>query len=824
MRRTLKKIGILAVVFLIAAVIYFIAAQNTMEKENTVYTAMNEPTLPVIYPQVNGKEINGMHGYLQDMENQAARESITVLPEDRALKLRISTYGNTISGISYEVRSLSMDRLVEQTTLDSWDNEADGVSVTLPIQNLLAKNQPYLLTLFVSTGEKNIRYYTRIMWSDNQYAVDMLQLAEDFSRKSLDYNQARDLVSYLETNNTEDNSSLGHVTIRASFNHLTWDGLNVEMLGEPAITMKELDGTMGQIRVSYQVKITDEEGNADIVDVEDNYSMRWNEQRIYMMDYERTASQRFSVSSRSLSGKRILLGITNDASVRTKKSPNARYIAFKTGQELWCYDQNERQIVKVFSFESERDDGVRSRYNSHDIRILSAEDSGNVTFLVYGYMNRGAHEGRVGVALYSFDASEDRINEKFFIPAVRSYEQVKADVEKLSYLSGSGMMYLLLDGTVYGIDLRSNESMVVAQGLTEGSYGVSEDGSRLAWQEGSDIYRSPKLHLMDLNTAQKQEIAGTVDDYVRVLGFVGNDLIYGLGNTKDIWTVNGRVRDLPMYAMYIVGSDMEVVSQYEKEGIYISGVNVEDGRIHMRQLAKVSDQDYVFQNNDTIVCNEKFGLDPLNGIGWFASQDKGKLYFVQADQELQGTKVEARAPKTFSYENTGSLEPVKMGQADTQMTFNAYALGHYIGSSRNFKEAVDMAYEHMGVVTDENQNIVWDRINRKPIVNIKDPMSKANKMLRYLGDFTVSQEFEGGLLMVDARECTLSQMLYFIDKGLPVIAYTEPGKYILLSGYDQYNVSLYDPETQESWKMGMNDATAYFENLQNDFVCGKIVQ
>ena len=34
----------------------------------------------------------------------------------------------------------------------------------------------------------------------------------------------------------------------------------------------------------------------------------------------------------------------------------------------------------------------------------------------------------------------------------------------------------------------------------------------------------------------------------------------------------------------------------------------------------------------------------------------------------------------------------------------------------------------------------------------------------------------------------------------------------------------YDPETQESWKMGMNDATAYFESLQNDFICGKIVQ
>lgn len=824
MKRTLKKVGILAVVFIVSAVIYFVAAQNTMEKENTVYTAMSEPTLPVVYPQVEGREINAMHGYLQDMGNQVARDSITVLPEDRALQLRIRAYGNTISGISYEVRSLAMDRLVEQTKVEAWETDGDEIAVTLPIQNLLTQNRPYLLTLSLNTGEKEIRYYTRIMWADNHYAADMLTLAEEFSRKSLNYEEARSLVSYLETSPTEDNSSLGHVTIRASFNHLTWDGLQVEMLGEPDVALRELDGTMGQVTVDYQVRLTDSEGVSSILDVEDNYTMRWNEQRIYMMDYERTACQRFSPNSKSFSGKRILLGITDDDRVRTKKSPNSRFIVFKTGQELWSYDQTEKEIVKVFSFESEKDDGVRSRYDSHDLQILSADDNGNVTFLVYGYMNRGAHEGNMGVALYVFNQEKDTIQERFFIPATRPFEMIKEDVEKLSYLSANGMMYLLLDGTVYGIDLRSNESMVVAQGLTDGSYGVSEDGSRLAWQEGSDLYRSPRLHLMDFNTAQKQEIVGSVDDYVRVLGFVGNDLIYGLGNTGDIWSVNGRVRDLPMYAMYIMGTDMQIVSQYQKDGVYISGVAVEDGRIHMEQLAKVGSQDYVFQSNDTIVCNEKFGVDPLNGIGWFASQEKGKLYFVQADQELSGDKVKVRAPKTFSYENTGALEPVKANQADSQMTFYAYALGHYIGSSRNFKAAVDMAYEHMGLVVDENQNIVWDRINKRPIVNIKDPMAKANKIISYLNEFSVSQEYEGGLLMVDARECSLSQVLYFIDKGTPVVAYVEEGKYVLLSGYDQYNVTIYDPETQESRKMGQNDATAYFEALGNDFVCGKIVQ
>ena len=41
---------------------------------------------------------------------------------------------------------------------------------------------------------------------------------------------------------------------------------------------------------------------------------------------------------------------------------------------------------------------------------------------------------------------------------------VKADIDKLSYLSENDMMYIMLQGTVYGIDLKSNESLVVAQG------------------------------------------------------------------------------------------------------------------------------------------------------------------------------------------------------------------------------------------------------------------------------------------------------------------------------------------------------------------------
>ena len=75
------------------------------------------------------------------------------------------------------------------------------------------------------------------------------------------------------------------------------------------------------------------------------------------------------------------------------------------------------------------------------------------------------------------------------------------------------------------------------------------------------------------------------------------------------------------------------------------------------------------------------------------------------------------------------------------------------------------------------------------------------------------------LFVLDVRGCILNQVLYFIGQGIPVIAYTEDGNYVYLSGYDQYNVTIFNPSTNETKKMGLNDGSAYFEALGNDFIC-----
>lgn len=823
-KKTLRKLGILLAVFIGAVIFCFLAAQKTMKKEDTVYSAMGAPTLPVVYARLGDKNINCMHGYVQDMGNKAARDSLTVLPDDRALQLEIMEYGNTITEAFYEIRNLSMDRLVENGEVNSWEETEEGVLITLPIQNMIAKEEPYLLTLTLGTGEKEIYYYTRILWSDNHYGEEFVNLAEQFSVKTMDYNQARDLVSYLETDPVEDNSSLGSVTIRTSFDHLTWDGLSVNMTGTPQVTLKELEGTMGQVQVNYQVSLAGAEGGATLLDVEDYFTMRWNEQRIYMMNYHRTANEIFTGEADRLSGKRLMLGITNDDMVSAMKSENSRYTAFRANRELWSYDSRENRLVKVFSFRSQGDDGVRSGYGQHDIKILGIRDNGDIEFLVYGYMNRGEYEGSSGAVLYRYRQETGTLQERIFIPVAEPFDRLKLDVGQLAYLNENGMLYILLDGAVYGIDLNSNESMVVAQGLTGGSFGVSEDGSRLAWQEGDSPFQSEKIHLMDFDTAEKQEITGNPGDYARVLGFVGSDLVYGLGRPEDVWRVNGRVQDLMLYSVCIIGENMEMESQYQQDGAYIADVQVEDGRIHLKKMAKAGEGVYVFQDNDTIVCNEDLGVDPLEGIGWYASQERGKLYFVQMDSELSPEGLRVMEPEQISYENTGTLETAAAQGEEQRPVFYAYVQGKLAGETESFTEAVNMAYDEMGVVTDSSQHIVWDRINKRTAANIQDPLSKAGEIISLLPELAGSQVTDKGLFIIDAKGCSLSQMQYFIDKGYPVIAYTGGGGYLLISGYDQYNVTLFDPQTQESWKMGLNDATAYFEGLQNDFVCAKQVE
>lgn len=821
MKRLGKKIAILFIIFVAAIATYFIWNQKTTEKtDSIVYTAMDEAALPIVYTTMFDREVNLLHGYIQDMKQTVARESLTVLPENRELNIRIADYDGEIQGISYEVRSLDLERLVERTNLTEWNTAEQETTAVLPIQNLLSKGREYLLIISLDTSDQGqVQYYTRIMWTDNENVKDMIDFAMNFTTRTFDYNQARELTTYLETNDAEDNSSLGHVTIRSSFSQLTWGGMSVEPVGDIRVTLKDLDGIMCNVRLDYSVSHAGDNGAQELYEVVDNYTMKWDTQRIYLMDFERRTNQVFSGYRDLFSGKRIMLGITNEDEIATAKSSDGSHIAFAVNRDLWSYDQSTGEAVKIFSFRSGEDDGLRGGYDQHEIRILSVEDSGDVDFLVYGYMNRGIHEGAMGIAMYQYDSEANAISEKFFTPVTQSFEMLKADTSRLAHLGSNGMLYMMADHAVYGIDLNSNEYMVLADSLSDGSFAVCESGRRFAWQEGNNPYGSKVIHLMDLDTGSKREISGEEGSICRPLGFVGEDFIYGLAREGDMWVENGRVKDSPMYRIEIMDDAGIIVNKYEYPDTYIADVEVEESRVHLTKIAKIGEQSYSELKDDIIVCNEELLEDHLKGIGWYASEERRKLYFVQLDQEVASHDVKVSVPKKMAYESTEVVE-LKANTRTAESLFYAYGGGHYLGSSRSFTEALLLAYDKMGVVTDQNQEIIWNRVNRPPARSFKDPESAGALLLRYMDDFAESREYEDGILMLDARGCILNQVLYFIGQGCPVAVYTENNGYELLTGYDQYNVTIYDPATKESRKMGLNDASDYFTNLGNDFICG----
>ena len=200
MNKILKRITILAGIFLVAVGVYFITSLNRMNQSETVYTAMEAPTLPVVYTDLFGMEKNRLIGYRQEMDSDVVRDFLTVLPEDRQLKLYLEGYGVSLYNICYEIRSLDMEQLVERTEVETWSTGKEEDTIILPIQNLLVAGCEYILHITLETEQHgSIHYYTRILYPENDYGQPMVELARSFSTKTLSGRQAADLVTYLDS-------------------------------------------------------------------------------------------------------------------------------------------------------------------------------------------------------------------------------------------------------------------------------------------------------------------------------------------------------------------------------------------------------------------------------------------------------------------------------------------------------------------------------------------------------------------------------------------------------------------------------------------------
>ena len=127
-------------------------------------------------------------------------------------------------------------------------------------------------------------------------------------------------------------------------------------------------------------------------------------------------------------------------------------MAFVRNGNLWYYDLHSEKLNQVFSFVQDSTDYIRDYYDQHNIRIINIDNDGNIDFVVYGYMNCGDYEGRVGIILYSYDVKKNQINERIYLPLETSYQQLKED---FGDFCSSSTSFTLVPAVIFTLHLRA---------------------------------------------------------------------------------------------------------------------------------------------------------------------------------------------------------------------------------------------------------------------------------------------------------------------------------------------------------------------------------
>ena len=832
----LKIISVLAAFFL--GIVFMSYMQSAGNRDLT--DSMASATLPLVYLEQGGRQLNLMHGYTQPMNGSLLREAVLPLPEDREIELLVQCPNTEAEQLFYEVRSLDTKRLVEDAQIMDYTREDDFIRARFQLKDLLDEGQEYLLVirLELERGQEAF-YYTRLINLPEHHLEECMDFITMIHEALFDKENTVNITSYLEPDTSADNGTLAYVNIHSRYKQLIWDEMEVQLSSPVRTYLIDLEGSIAAVRLEYEVNHLNEKGKTERYQVQEAYRVRYTEQRMYLLNYERTAERIFDPELEVFTENSIELGILN-TEVEYRKNEEENIIAFVQNGDLWCYDVAQNKLSYVFGF---RDgDDLRCSYEEHEIKIIDVDESGSMNFLVYGYMNRGRHEGRTGISVYTYNALTNSVEERIFIESSKPFRILKSEVGKLAYVNKQEILYLYLQNSIWRIDLKTRSFEEVVTGIAEECCMMSEDGRLAAWQRENSLNESEAVELLNLETNRRRTVQAEEGFYIRALGFMGTDFIYGEARKEDVAKSITGSFVFPMGYVAIQDENGVKIREfsYEKQGKYAVDISIENNRTILDCVAKDEAQGYTEALPELITKNtaevvEKIALNTKN------SGVKKREFYFELTESRKETQMKRLMPRLVLFEGSRSLQLEKT-EEDLRYFVYAYT-GRLAGAYGSANEAVITAYEQMGVVVDSSQSCIWRRGGRKTRTELtglenlqqrpeETSMQAAIEILlsgeNNYADTTASLEagrtpyeilsenLDGRVL--DLSGCSVNMILYYVSQGYPVLAIEGRDTAELITGYDPQNVILTNPITGEAYRKGMNDSTQMFEELGNLFV------
>lgn len=837
MRKEFVKAIVCAVVFFVSVVVI----SAIMNQGNSDMTTEMEPaTFPMVAFDANGTCVNNLHGYVDEMEVNYLKDTIICLGEDRSLSVIVNKYDAAIQGLSFEVRSVDGERLVESTDIYNYVEDEEQITATIHIKDLIDDHTEYnLVVLLQLENGKTLRYYTRMIEAEDYYQTEKIAFVKDFHEKTFDKVAAKELTKYLESNADGDNTTYSKVNIHSSFNQITWGDLQVQKEGDVQIAIKEMAVQTAKIQLTYQVS-TGTGKSKTYYNVKEYYRLRYGSDRIYLLDFERTMEQIFDKDYGVFSSNKISLGIT-DGEIDLQESEGGNIIAFTQENMLYSYNITDNKLALLFSFYDKDNWDARTTYDAHDVRILTMDETGNIYFMVSGYMNRGRYEGRVGVQIYYFNSMLNTIEEEIFIPYTRSYGLLKQDLENLAYVNQTNHFYFIMGGNLYDVNLLEKSYEVVKENLSMDSYQISESGRTAAWESKGDLLGTETLVLMDFNTGKQTTVEAGANCYIKPLGFMGEDLIYGTAYKSNVVKDNSGSILFPMHMVNILNGTETIADTYQKPDIYVVSAEITDNQINLKCVTKANGGTAYQETTDDQIMNTEVEDEGENTVEIVATEEYEKIAQISLKGTIEPKSIKYLTPKEVLYEGGRELAIANENQVEN---YYVYGKTDIEATFEDPSKAISLADEISGVVVNDKGEYVWRKGNRSTknqIMKIEASSVTEEKtslsvcldtMLKYEGIMkntqyllsqgeTILSVLTGNLpdaQVLDLSGCSLDSVLYYVDQDIPVLVLLNDGSAVLIVGFNELNTVIMDPSTGAIYKKGMNDSKQWFEQNDNRFI------
>ena len=635
----------------------------------------------------------------------------------------------------------------------------------------------------------------------------------DFNSATFDQSRSKEIARYLETSSIGDNTNYGKVNINSSISQVNWGNLDPFVESDIIPEIISITDDVAIIRLEYRVGAANDYDSNDTYRVSEYYRIRQTATGFYLLNYEREMNQVFDAKNDLTSSSKINLGINSSTQALCDSDEKGIYTYFVNQGSLWCFNSSNKVFTKVFSFDGAETDTVRESYDAHTIKIIDIQENGDCTFIVKGYMNRGEHEGQTGVSLCRYSYADNDVTERLFIPLAVPYNILSENVGGVAYVS-SDKFYILIDDTLFSVDLDSKELMIEIDNLKDGTYAVSYNGDAIAYSVSGDIYNTDTIRVLNMSNDSAFEIKAEDGDTLRALGYIQSDFIYGVAHKSDIISAQDGNSVYAMYKVGIIDVDYNTIKEYEQPGIYVSGTEVEGMRITLSRVVK-SEDGYTSISIDQLINKDENVADNSVGTETISTDARKQELYIDLTTKVADINVSLRTSGEIIFKNNTELQ-----LDDTfvwEGLYYVYGYGRFQGSRTGLGSAIILANNTYGTVIDSDSKVVWKRYRSSQAsvdgvgINAYEYMQQGESAVDILNKIN-------GVKGISVSGVSYDEMLSCVSNGNPVIAKVAANEYIVIVAYNSSEIAYIVPLTGEQKNISMNDAAKMFSQGGNVYV------